>query len=110
MRPEAEVCSRCVSKPSRLGMEAWQPDGSMVMAQHWLGCNAHGQTVCGGTLVQDLGRVEWQRKTFHSESNIWPVGYRSVRFYASRRRAPRRRAGAVAHGLQSQPVTYTSLP
>lgn len=38
--------------------------------------------------VQDLGRVEWQRKTFHSESNIWPIGYRSVRFYASRRSAP----------------------
>jgi len=73
------------------------------MAQQWLGCNAHAQTVCGGTLVQDLGRVEWQRKTFHSESNIWPVGYRSMRFYASRRRARRPRAGAVAHRLQSQP-------
>ena len=48
---------------------------------------------CGARLpypnprAQDLGRVEWQRKAFHSESNIWPVGYRSVRFYASRRRA-----------------------
>ncbi|KAK9845519.1 hypothetical protein WJX81_008428 [Elliptochloris bilobata] len=36
-------------------------------------------------IVYDLGTVEWRRKSFHSETNIWPIGYRSVRFYASRR-------------------------
>ena len=38
-----------------------------------------------GSAPQDLGTVEWRRKSFHSETNIWPIGYRSVRYYASRR-------------------------
>lgn len=32
--------------------------------------------------------MEWRRKSFHSETNIWPIGYRSVRYYASRRLTP----------------------
>lgn len=39
--------------------------------------------VIGGLTVLSMGKIVSDRKKFHSKRYIWPVGFKSVRTYAS---------------------------
>lgn len=49
--------------------------------------NADGTPVfpirIGGLQVHSLGKIVWERTSFHSERYIWPVGFESTRTYPS---------------------------
>mmetsp|Transcript_36032 Transcript_36032/g.144086 ORF Transcript_36032/g.144086 Transcript_36032/m.144086 type:complete len:103 (+) Transcript_36032:5558-5866(+) len=71
-KPEAPVQVSRQAKISQLGKLVYDENGEVVFP------------IKLGTLhVDDLGRIEPLRKGFHSESLLFPIGYKSKRLYAS---------------------------